>query len=292
MTASIARSADRRRPILHGLALAGVIVAVYMYAVVGDPTWREPGKDALVYYGVDPANPYVGSTVGGVNAYLYSPAFAQVFALFTLLPREVFVAVWILILAAVAVWLARPWPAALLALALPVSQEVLIGNIHLLLAAAMVVGLRWPAAWAFVLLTKVTPGVGLLWFVVRREWRNLLIALAATAAIAAVSFAIAQPPWFDWVALLRNDGGQESGRLLIRIAIAAGVVVWGAWRDRAWTVPLAGLIALPVVWSDSFSMLLGCVALSRWRARGRSPEPAPPGDPADRPPAVAPATTR
>ena len=45
------------------------------------------------------------------------------------------------------------------------------GNISLLLAVAMVIGFRWPAAWAFVILTKVTPGIGLLWFAVRRAWR-------------------------------------------------------------------------------------------------------------------------
>ncbi len=35
------------------------------------------------------------------------------------------------------------WPASLLVLALPVSQEILIGQIHLLLAAAIVLGFRW-----------------------------------------------------------------------------------------------------------------------------------------------------
>ena len=29
--------------------------------------------------------------------------------------------------------------------------------------------MRWPAAWAFVLLTKMTPGIGLLWFAFRRD---------------------------------------------------------------------------------------------------------------------------
>ena len=52
------------------------------------------------------------------------------------------------------------------------TVELAGGNISLLLAVAIVVGFRWPAAWAFVLLTKVTPGIGLLWFVVRREWRS------------------------------------------------------------------------------------------------------------------------
>ena len=255
----------RRHAIRHGLAVAGVIAAAYVYVVLGDGTWRKPGADALVYWAVDPADPYAGSRLGGENAYLYSPAFAQLFAVFRVLPRELFVLVWIVLLAATAAWLARPWPAALLVLAWPLSQEVLIGNIHLLMAAAIVIGFRWPVAWAFVLLTKVTPGVGLLWFAVRREWRHLAIALGATAAIIAVSYALAPNLWSDWIAFLRVAGGDGGSTLLVRLVIAAAVVTWGARTDRAWTVPLAAMIALPFIWSDSFSMLLGCVALSRWR---------------------------
>jgi hypothetical protein len=267
-------SEPRRRAIRHGLAVAGVIAAAYVYVVLGDGTWRNPGADALVYWAVDPADPYAGSRLGGENAFLYSPGFAQLFAIFRVLPREMFVVVWIALLAVTAVWLARPWPAALLVLAWPVSQEVLIGNIHLLLAAAIVVGFRWPAAWAFVLLTKITPGVGLLWFVVRREWRQLAIALGATAAIAAVSYALAPTLWADWVTFLRVAGSDDGSTLLIRLAIAAAIVTWGARTDRAWTVPLAAMLGLPFIWSDSFSMLLGCVALSLWQpaepvSRGR-----------------------
>ena len=47
-----------------------------------------------------------------------------------------------------------------------------VGNIHLLLGAVIVAGFRWPWLWALPLLTKVTPGVGLLWFALRREWRT------------------------------------------------------------------------------------------------------------------------
>ena len=111
------------------------------------------------------------------------------------------------------------------------------------------------------LLTKVTPGVGLLWFVVRREWRNLAIALGTTAAIVAVSYVIAPGQWADWFALLRSDGGQESGRLLLRLVAAAALVTWGALTDRAWTVPIAAMLALPVIWMDSFAMLIAAVAL-------------------------------
>jgi hypothetical protein len=59
-------------------------------------------------------------------------------------------------------------------------MELAGGNIEILIAVAIVVGFRWPAAWSFVLLTKVTPGVGLLWFAVRREWNQLATALVAT----------------------------------------------------------------------------------------------------------------
>ncbi len=255
--------------------LAGILVAVYVYAVLGDQTWRHPGADGVVYWGVDLSRLYVGSTVGGANAYLYSPAFAQVFWLIGHVPREFFVVGWTAFLAGIAVWLARPWPASLLVLALPVSQDVLIGNIHVLLAAAIVLGFRWAGTWAFPLLTKATPGVGLLWFLVRREWRPFAVALGASAVIAAASFAVAPQLWFDWLALLRRDGGTGGQYLFPRLFVAAAVVIWGARTDRRWAVPLAAMLALPVVWMDSFAMLLGCVALGPRPDRAVQVGPAP-----------------
>ena len=54
-----------------------------------------------------------------------------------------------------------------------VVAELYGGNIHLLMAVAIdAIGFRHPWTWSFVLLTKPSSGVGLLWFVVRREWRQ------------------------------------------------------------------------------------------------------------------------
>src|SRR6059036_723687 len=115
-SAATTAAPDRAGAIRHGLALMGLIIAAWMYLVVGDRTWANPGSDGLVYWAVDPANPYAGSFVGGEGAFLYSPAFAQLFWLIGRLPREVFIVGWTILLAVVAIWLARPWPAALLVL--------------------------------------------------------------------------------------------------------------------------------------------------------------------------------
>jgi len=131
----------------------------------------------------------------------------------------------------------------------------------------MVVGFRWPAVWAFVLLTKVTPGIGLLWFAVRREWRSLGIALGATVLVVAVSAALMPGAWADWLALLVRLAGREGTwaavpiPFLVRLPFAVAVVVWGALTDRRWTVPVGGMLALPALWYGSLTMLLAVIAL-------------------------------
>lgn len=63
------------------------------------------------------------------------------------------------------------------------ENELIFGNIHLLLAAMTVLGPRYPALWSFGLLTKVTPGIGILWFIARGEWRQVLIVVLTTLAL-------------------------------------------------------------------------------------------------------------
>jgi hypothetical protein len=160
-----------------------------------------------------------------------------------------------------------PWALALLAV--PVfAVELFIGNIHLLLALAIVLGFRWPAAWSLVLLTKVTPGVGLLWFAVRREWRALAIALGATVAIAAVSVVLMPGLWSEWLRSLTQTSEPGSANtvaipLPLRVAVAALLVIWGARTDRRWTVVVAATISIPVLWLNGLAMLAGVVALRR-----------------------------
>jgi hypothetical protein len=154
-------------------------------------------------------------------------------------------------------------------------MEVAGGNVSLLLAVAIVIGFRWPAAWALVLLTKVTPGIGLLWFAVRREWRHLAIALGAIAAIVAVSAVTMPSAWRDWVDVIIGNAGKGGTwasvpvPLWIRMPIAVAVVVWGARTDRAWTVPVAAMLALPALWYGGISMLLAVIPLLPSQGRVR-----------------------
>ncbi len=170
----------------------------------------------------------------------------------------------------------RSWTLALL-LFPPVPGELYYGNIHLLLAAAIVLGFEHPWTWAFVLLTKVTPGIGLLWFAVRREWRNLAIALAATGLVVLISLPLGPDLWGQWSeSLLRSSTSEASGvnhvpvSLLIRLPIAVVIVIWGARRDAPWTVPVACTLALPTIWTHGFSVLVGALVLARGRTTRRA----------------------
>jgi hypothetical protein len=224
--------------------------------------------DAEAYWGFDLETLYSGVRLGDQDAFLYSPVVAWLFLPFSWLPYEVFYAVLAAVNLAALVWLVGPELAALALLAQPVSNEVARGNIHLLLAAAIVIGFRYPGAWAWVLLTKVTPGVGLLWFAFRREWRHLLLALGWTATIVVIGFVIAPELWLRWFELLASNA--ESTRpsvlavpVVVRLSAAAVLLGIGAWRNRPAIVPVAAMLALPAIWVNALAMLVAVIPL--WR---------------------------
>ena len=236
--------------------------------------------DAYAYWATGDGDLYGEAVSGVIGAYLYSPAFAHAIWPLTFLPWPAFAALWTALNCAILWWLLGRLALPSL-LFLPISFEIISGNVHLLIAAVVVAGFRYPGLWALPILTKVTPGVALLWFAVRREWRSLLVALGVTAAIAAVSFVIAPDAWRQWTDLLVRDVGGPVDTLgwfldvpvLVRLPIAALVVVIGAWTGRTWLVPIAVTLALPIVWLNSFAILAAVVPLAHWTL-GRKPAPA------------------
>jgi hypothetical protein len=196
------------------------------------------------------------------------------FDLLGLMPWWVFLYLWACLGIATIIWLGGRWSVFLFAFP-PVALELYHGNIHFLLAAAIALGFRYPASWAFVLLTKPTAGVGLLWFVVRREWRPLIISVGIAGGAVFASLVIAPSLWPEWIAYMAADADGTPGGpsmpvpLPIRLAVAAAIVIWGARTDRPWTVAVASTIALPVLWFAGLSVLLGAVPGLRRRAEGQ-----------------------
>ena len=275
-----ARLSIYRKPTILGLSIFGYVLFAWLMLVVpGTPNFRSVvGFDSFAYWYVDPFHPYAAA-LGSIGSFTYSPAFAMVMAPLHVLPFGAFYVVWAGFLVVNLVWLTRRMALVWLVF-LPVPLELFHGNVHLLLATVCVLGFEYPALWSIGILTKVTPGVSLLWFVVRREWRSLAWALGATAAIAAISFAIAPGAWFDWLRFLSTSQDTGAGSndwysflfppLWLRIGLAAGLVVWGARTDRRWVVPVATAVAMPVVWITTPAILTAIP-----RLRGRTAPPAP-----------------
>lgn len=249
-----------RHAIRDALVVVGLGRAFVYYVVQGVHPWAPLGFDARAYWGVDLAHPYASSAVGLPSTYIYPPIFAQVLAPLSVLPFPVFLALWTAALIGILAWLVRPWPWALAILALPISFELFAGNIHMFMAAVVVLGFTAPGLWAFPLLTKVTPGVGLVWFAVRREWRPLAAVLTITAAAVSLSVAIAPTAWLEWLSFViaERDKGEL---LLLRLVLAVGIVAVAGLTNRRWLVPVGVWLALPVLWVETPVVLLAMIRL-------------------------------
>ena len=212
--------------------LAGPAVVVFVWWLL---TFNDYQHDARAYWAIDLDDPYARAQVGGEDAFLYSPAFAQAFWPLTLLPWQAFAGLWATLNLAALVWMAWPVIAGILLVTpgSPVIDEVGTGNIHLMVASAIVLALRWPGAWALALLTKVTPGIGVLWLAGARMWRPFGIAVGTTLAIVTVSFVTAAGLWFDWLDVLT---GNVDRPIPTEIAIIPGPL----WARTA----VAGVVAL------------------------------------------------
>lgn len=269
----------RRRALRDGLIVAGLIFNIVFLVFwtsrfawfVDAPSWRQINLDDL--YGI------AEQSLTATGAFRMAPVLAWVMYPLTLVPWEVFIGVFVgLNLLAVTI-LGRRWTPVLLLAFPPVLLELANANVHLLMALAIWAGMRWPAAWAFLLLSKVTPGVGILWFAFRREWRNLAIALGATAAIVSVGFLIAPGQWTEWFRSLAISAQQPQvgtlPSLFLRLPLATVIVWYAARTTRAWLVPFACLLAMPTIWLQSAALLTACFPLWWDRARWASPAPEP-----------------
>jgi hypothetical protein len=206
------------------------------------------------------------------DAYLYSPAFVQALWPLAQLPWPVFATVWAVAAGAAILWLAagagRLWlgPVALLG-----SFEVMTGNINWLLALVAVLGAQLPGLWTVPLLTKITPALGPLWFLVRGEWRQLGRTIVWTTVVVTLSVSVSPDLWRQWWDFLSTHAGSAAGKvgstylppLWLRVPLVVALVVWGARTGRVWTVPVGMALVSPVSGVGQLVVLLAIPRLVR-----------------------------
>jgi hypothetical protein len=229
----------------------------------GDPV------DALSYWLTDPANPYPMHRVE--YQFGYSPVIAQLWAPLFELPWMAFVFLFRVVEVIGLLILAGPLAGAFI-FTTPVASEVNAANINMLLGVVMVLGFRWPALWAIALLTKPSMGIGLLWFVLRGEWRKAAITIGVAGALSLVSFAFNPTLWFQWVEWVQHGTAQVGEwpypfPIQVRLPIALLIVVWAARTNRPWAVVLASALALPRLYYQSPAILVAMIPLNPWLGR-------------------------
>lgn len=240
-----------------------VVVLALLTMSRGDPV------DALSYWLTDPANPYPMHREE--YQFGYSPAIAQIWAPLFRLPFDVFAFLFRVVEVVGLLILTGPLAGAFI-FTTPVASEVNAANINMLLGLVMVLGFRWPALWAIPLLTKPSMGIGLLWFVLRGEWRKAAIPIAVAGAISLVSFAFNPSLWFQWVEWVQHGTAQVGEwpypyPIQVRLPIALLIVVWGARTNRPWAVVLASALALPRLYYQSPAILVAMIPLIPWLGR-------------------------
>lgn len=255
-----ARSGGSRRRWLPALLLTFWALAIYQGVSLAVGYWAVAQTDEHWFlidghaYWAAWRNGLYWAPPGHVDAYLYSPAFAQVLWPVTLLPFWGFAVIWWGAIVAAYAWLVRPlawsWRLPLVVFLVP---DLVLGNVYAFWALALVASMRFSGAWAFLLLTKVSPGIGLLWYVARRQWRALAVVAATTAAVVLVSALLDPTAWTNWVEFLLSErestgenGVAHVSSLPLRLGLAAVIAVFAARLGHAWALPVVAVLASPL----------------------------------------------
>lgn len=245
--------------------------ALVLYSLSQTYRFSGPGWDAHAYWMAWRGSMY-GIPPGYRDAYNYSPVFAQVLWPLAQLPWPVFCGILVATAGAGVAWLVRPLPGRLpIAVWLCASPEILSGNIYWLLAIVAVVGFRHPGAWTISALTKITPTLGPLWFLIRREWRSLTIAIVSAVVVTAISAMLAPHLWQEWISfLLRNHERGWDGIVpppIYRLPVGLILTVYAARTDRRWILPIAMGLVTPVFGMGTFAILTALPRLLRFNEK-------------------------
>jgi hypothetical protein len=237
-------------------------------------------QDAWSYWTANLASLYPANW-GPDGTYIYPPPLAQITTLLHPIGWQVFIVCWTTLLWAALAYMLGRWTwlfvaTGIVALVLGLPYEfgdvlghALNGNVQLFIAAGLVLALRGNVlGWLPGLLTKVVSGIGLGWYLVRREWRPFALSVAAAAAVSAVSFVFVPSQWGEWVAWTIKNANVPSPIVLepipfiVRLPMSLAVLVWGARTNRAWVVPIAVGWGTPALYLGTYpSMWIAAIPL-------------------------------
>ena len=257
----------RRIADLAGMAMLSTLGLYYAYLSI-----THPPVDALIFWSAAQQPSFYTDVWGPGSLYVYPPPLAQILRV---VPWSAFVFVWISTLF-LSFWAAtRHWsvPAFVVSTMLAVTVGfgfvlanpatlTLVGNPQIAIAAVCVLGFRWPALWAFPILTKISPGVGLVWFAVRREWRSFAVAAGTTVLIIVASVLAGPRDWVDFLRFATLNAGTPPPipyvaiPFAIRLPMAVALIIWGAKTDRRWTVPVGVAWSMIALYESSWVTIL------------------------------------
>jgi Glycosyltransferase family 87 len=277
MMAVVAGLPQRASRYLQGLLPSRVanlasFTAAWVVAILVLPFTPAGLADTRAYWAAWQGGLYIPPPALGHAGYIYPPPFAQLLFPATLLPWPVFALLWFGVSAAAIWWLVQPVSRRL---RLPLFLIFLASSGNIAVFVALAIASRRPWTWAVPLLTKITPGIGVAWYAVRREWRPLAVALGATIGVSVLSFLISPSDWTRWLALVPADAANRGGEVVFflpqlalwaRGLLAAALVVWGARTDRPWTLGAAALLASADILLSALPLL---AAIPRLRAAER-----------------------
>jgi hypothetical protein len=269
----------KRDPLRDGFLLAAAVwvIAIAVGLVPG-------GVDARTFYD-HLWQPY-GGDYASLEGFYWPPPAALALRPFTLLGFQPFAALMTGAGLAAVAWIGGRW-AFLLLFFPPVWWDVSAGNVNVVIGAASLAMVARPGWLAIPALTKVTPGLVVGWFLVRREWRQAAVALGFTAALCAVSLVLAPELWPAWIGtMLANEGYAGPGYFVIewplipRLGVAAVLVAWGASQGHRWVLPVAAWLAIPVLWWSTAACLVAVLRDHHGRvlSADRIPSPAREGE--------------
>jgi len=251
-------TASRTLPprVLTALSVLGYAITVGVMAYIAT-NFTGFGHDVGIWDRVgdqvrDGFSPY-GMGYADIEVFLYSPPWALLFAAVSWLPREVLVGG--LIVLEVLAWriCAGSWRRVGYLGLIPIfGFELSVGQINLLIAAAVALALRGDGRWAVLAaLAKFSPALAI------REWRRPLVVLAVCLVATVPVYQL----WFDWANQLLAAQSIVPAPVpyWVRVAVAGALLL----LRRPWATGLAVIVAIPNPTPNTYVLLAALMPAMR-----------------------------